>query len=277
MYRDAGILQLEKDLARDFYLETAKSIGIGRKDSALVICGGPYDRNVMRECGLIDAVVSNVDHHGGETDLSPFTWEYQDAEAITRADESADWVIVHAGLHHCGSPHKALCEMLRVAKKGVLVIEARDSLLMRLSQRLGLTPRFELEPALLTGGSWGGYRNTKLPNYIYRWTEREFEKTVTSFAPQHVYDFSYRYGYRLPLQRLAMSKSPFKRVAVKLVSLVSALFETIMPRQGNCFAMIARKTGELQPWLCLKDGEIEVSLDYVRAAYEPEKYRRGPK
>ena len=192
-------------MACDFYLEVAKSIGFKPDDSVVVICGGPYDRTVMKTCGLSNVVITNVDHHGGETDLSPYSWEYQDAEAMTCADDSADWVAVHAGLHHCASPHKALCEMLRVARKGVLVIEARDSLLMRLAQRLGMTPRFELEPALLTGGKWGGYRNTKLPNYIYRWTEREFEKTVTSFAPQYVFDFSYRYGYRLPLQRLEMA------------------------------------------------------------------------
>lgn len=258
----------------DFYFDTVKAVGLGADDEVLVVCGGPYDRNALVNGGVKNAIVTNLDYHGGEKDLSPYGWEYQDAEDIKRGDNSADWVVVNAGLHHCGSPHKALCEMLRVARKGVIVLESRDSLLMRLAVRMGLTPDVEMEPALLTNGQSGGYRNTKIPNYIYRWTEREFEKTVKSFQPHLRFDFSYRYGYRLPLQRMAMSRNVLKRMAVSGINLARVVMETVMPRQGNMFAMIARKDDTLQPWLLRKDGEIEVDLDFLRQAYDPSKYKR---
>ena len=34
-----------------------------------------------------------------------------------------------------------------------------------------------------TGYRFGGQRNTPIPNYVYRWTRREVEKTVLAFAP----------------------------------------------------------------------------------------------
>lgn len=259
---------------KDFYFETLETIGIAPGDDVLVVCGGPYDRDALVHAKVQRATISNIDYHGGEKDLSPFAWEYQDAEDIKRPDNSADWVIVNAGLHHCASPHKALCEMLRVARKGVIVQEARDSLLMRLAVRLGMTGDFETEPALLTGGKSGGYRDTKIPNYIYRWTEREFEKTVKSYQPHLHFEFSYRYAYRLPLQRLAMSRSAVKRGAVQLLALARTALELTMPHQGNMFSMIARKNGELQPWLVRRDGDIEVDLDQLRAVYDASKYRK---
>ena len=48
-----------------------------------------------------------------------------------------------------------VCEMFRVTRQGILCIEARDSLLMRLAVRVGLTAEFELESAFLTEGGVG--------------------------------------------------------------------------------------------------------------------------
>jgi SAM-dependent methyltransferase len=260
-------------VVNDFYFDVVKSIGFAADEEVLVVCGGPYDAKALSNCGLKNVVISNVDHHAGVTDLSPYTWEYQDAEALTRPDLSVDWTVVNAGLHHCASPHKALCEMLRVSRKGVIVLEARDSLLMRLANRLGLSPRFETEPALLTNGKWGGYRNTNIPNFIYRWTEREFEKTVSSFAPQDQFNYSYHYAFRLPLQRMMMAKNPVKRILVQVLSAARSVFELLIPKQGNCFAMIARRSGELQPWLFRTADGIEVNLDYIRQNYDASKYK----
>lgn len=256
----------------DFYFDALDKVGIAQTDTVLVVCGGGYDRDALTHIGIKDAAISNLDYHGGDKDMSPFKWEYLDAEAINREDNTADWVVVHAGLHHCGSPHKALCEMLRVARKGVVVIEARDSLLMRLAVRFGLTVDFETEPALLTNGQSGGYRNTKIPNYIYRWTEREFEKTTHSFQPQFIFSFNYQYGYRLPVQRMAMSRSPVKKLAVIGLNSAKRILEILLPKQGNNFAMIARKNGAIQPWLVMTAGELTVDLEVLRKAYDPAKY-----
>ena len=233
----AGILLEFSEVLKDFYSDVAKSVGFPPDDSVLVVCGGPYDSRTLAGCGLKNVIISNVDHHDGVKDLSPFSWEYQDAEAVDRPDQSVDWAVVNAGLHHCASPHKALCEMLRISRKGVLVLEARDSRLMRLASWMGLSGEFETAPALLSDGQWGGYRNTNIPNYVYRWTEREFEKTVMSYAPHEIFAFEYRYGYRLPLQRMAMSRSFVRRAAVKVLGPMSRVLEFLRGCRNRAIAL----------------------------------------
>lgn len=179
---------------------------LAEQDSVLVVCGGTYDRNVFHGFGIENVVISNLDHHGGVSDYLPYKWERQDAESIDHADGSVDWVVVHAGLHHCASPHKALCEMLRVACKGVVVIEARDSLLMKTAIKLGLVQDYEIQPALLSKGTAGGYRNTAIPNYVYRWTEWEVKKTTWSFEPHCEQEFDFHYGWALRTEDIRMSK-----------------------------------------------------------------------
>ena len=200
----------------------------------------------MQTLGLTNVVISDLDHHGGVvSSYEPYEWMLQDAENLTLADDSFDWVVVHAGLHHVGSPHKAICEMLRVARRGILVIEARDSLLMRLAAKLGLTKEFEVGPVLLSGGEsttqLGGYRNTHIPNYVYRWTEREVVKTVYSYLPQYIHGFSVFYGLSLPLERMTMSTSIAKRSLVSVLNSFAWILENLAPRQGNQFAFVVSK------------------------------------
>jgi len=261
-----------------FYRGVIDALNLDETSSVLVVCGGGLDASVLRDAGIGNAMITNVSYHAGVTDYDPYPWQFQDAENISLPDKSFDWVIVHAGLHHCASPHRALCEMLRVAKRGVLAIEARDSILMRAAVTLGLTYDFELEPALLSGGKYGGYRNTHIPNYIYRWTEREFKKTVISFVPDEEVRFEFRYGYALPLQRMAMSKNIIKRAATSAAQFTKVILERIAPRQGNCFAMVAEKTGHLKPWLRQEPSGVSVDLEYIANSrgYDQSKYRSSP-
>ena len=263
-------------MARDFYAEVVGNSGIHCDDKVLVVCGGDYDKRVLESAGVKNAVISNVDYHAGVKSYAPYSWEYQDAENLTIADDSFDWVLVDAGLQHCGSPHKALCEMLRVARKGAVVVEARDSAMMRIAIWMGFTPEFETEPALLSDGKFGGYRNTIIPNYIYRWTEREVEKTVNTYLPQYEHSIRYVYGLRLPVQRMAMSKSLLKRTAVGVLNSASWFIEKALPKQGNCFGFIISKNDALKPWLTNGDQGLALNLDYMRKKYDPAKYVRGP-
>jgi SAM-dependent methyltransferase len=260
-------------MSKDFYASVVESMPIDKSDEILVVCGGPYDARTWDSNGFKNVVISNVDHHDGVKDLDPFSWSYQDAEALTLADKSVDWTAVNGGLHHCASPHRALCEMLRVSRKGVIVLESRDNLLMRTAIRFGLGVEYETEPALLSGGALGGYRNTPIPNYVYRWNEREFEKAVLSYMPQTEINFKYHYGYTLPRQRLMMSANPIVRSLVVPVDVVAKGFETFFPKQGNSFAMIASFTPTLKPWLrAREDGELEVDLDYLAQKYDKSRY-----
>src|SRR4051812_34528118 len=159
----------------------------------LVVAGGEMDRVALRTCGFTDVTITNL---SGDVD------DRQDAEALTYDDGSFDFAVVSAGLHHCASPHRALLELYRVARHGVLALEARDSALMRVGQRLGAVSDYELTAVADEGFSTGGVRNTGVPNYVYRWTEREVEKTISSAEPGRQHRFVWFHELELPVSVL---------------------------------------------------------------------------
>jgi SAM-dependent methyltransferase len=142
-----------------FRLINAKRLDI--EDSILVVCGGQYDANCLRDANIKNITISNLDV---ERQIGyDCKWAHQDAESLTFPDASFDWVIVNAGLHHCASPHRALLEMFRTCKKGIILVEARDSAFNRLAVKMNLSSEFELEAVVLDGGKSGGVRNTAVP------------------------------------------------------------------------------------------------------------------
>jgi ubiquinone/menaquinone biosynthesis C-methylase UbiE len=245
---------------------------LGTEDSVLVVAGGPTDRSCLLEAGFRNVLISNLDNQQSAAEYQPYRWMCLDAEKIALEDASFDWVIVHAGLHHLSVPAAGICEMFRVARKGILCFEARDSWAMRLAKRASLTTDYELEPAFLSGGKMGGYRNGPIPNYVYRWTEREFEKVVKSYHPAYRTDFHYFYGLQVPLQRFAMARSYIYKSAGRLLHGVSKLFPYVFPRQGNQFAMVAVKTNVLQPWLILEGGRPLFREEVMTKKYDKKRY-----
>ncbi|MFD1770654.1 class I SAM-dependent methyltransferase [Sphingobacterium suaedae] len=100
----------------------------------------------------------------------------ENAEALSYSDGSIDYVFCKESYHHFPRPYLAMYEMLRVARKGVVVMEPQDpiqkmSFLLFLSNVLGLfndraiqkvwKKRFSYEP---------------VGNFVYKISEREFEK-----------------------------------------------------------------------------------------------------
>jgi SAM-dependent methyltransferase len=61
-----------------------------------------------------------------------------DAENLTFADSSFDIVAVHDGLHHLPHPERAIREMARVARQGVLILDPAQAVLTRLAVWLGI-------------------------------------------------------------------------------------------------------------------------------------------
>ena len=176
--------------------------------SVLVSCGGTADRDALAAAGFTDVTITNVDSAGDDGALAPFAWEHQDAEALTYEDESFDVAIVSAGLHHCRSPHRALLELYRVARVAVVALESRDSTLMRLGVRLGAVDEYELGAVAAHGLRAGGVENTSTPNYVYRWTEREVEKTVASFAPHARHRIRFFREFELPEVLVSTARGP---------------------------------------------------------------------
>src|SRR5436305_180972 len=91
----------------------------------LVVAGGEVDRAALASAGFTDVTVTNLSEDGDER---------QDAEALSYADDTFDFAVISAALHHCASPHRALLELYRVGRRGLLALEAPDSALMRAAQ-----------------------------------------------------------------------------------------------------------------------------------------------
>lgn len=224
---------------------------IPKDATILVVCGGEGDRAVFQELGYTNVTISNLQEQVGSGQFHPYNWALQDAEKLTYPDESFDYVVVNAGLHHCASPHRALLEMYRTARSGILVVESRDNLLVRLAQRLGFSWEYELPGVFCDSSHLGGVRASSVPNYIYRWNEREVMKTVQSYAPFAHHRIDFYYGLRLPYWLLDRCGSSGHRVAASLASPFVKALVRVFPRQGNLFAFFIHKpiVTDLHPWM----------------------------
>jgi ubiquinone/menaquinone biosynthesis C-methylase UbiE len=66
-----------------------------------------------------------------------------DAENLAFADQSFDIAAVHDGLHHLDDPQRAVREMARVAREGVLVLDPARAALTRLAMWLRVAKKTE--------------------------------------------------------------------------------------------------------------------------------------
>lgn len=237
--------------------------------SVLVVAGGDLDRDVLGRVGFADVTISNLDGDGGSV--------VADAEALPFADESFDLVVVSAGLHHCASPHRALLEMYRVARHAVLALEARDSLLMRLAVRLGAVEDYELTAVAANEFRAGGVRNTRVPNYVYRWTEREVKKTIASHAPHARHRIRFFHELEVPFSVVDMRRGR-SGLAARAALPALRVIARLAPGQANLFGFAVLKPElprDLQPWMRLGPAGPEPDEEWISRRV-PGTPRRGP-
>jgi SAM-dependent methyltransferase len=233
-----------RDVVTGFYAGVLNQLiadgTVSALDSVLVICGGALDEEVMNQVGFTNFTITNLD--------SNMANRRQDAENLTYENGSFDIVVVHAGLHHCHSPHRALLEMYRVARKCAVAFEARDSLMMRIAVRCGFTMDYEVD-AISADGKRGGVADSGVPNFIYRWTERDVRDTIASYDPAYVPQIKFFYDLRVPIQRFARAGNRAMGIVGRLIEPLSKAIAAVAPKQCNEFAFAISKTGVLQPWI----------------------------
>jgi hypothetical protein len=236
----------------------------------LVLCGGRLDTQVMQRNGFTNVTISNVDQRPDEKVLAPYRWTYQDAEQITLADNSVDFCVVHSGLHHCQSPHRGLIEMYRVARRGLLMFEPYDNLLTRLGVRLKIGQEYEHAGVFTNDGHFGGVRNSEIPNFVYRWTEREISKTISCYAPHARHRALFFHRMRVPWTQLRLRRARWFYHAVRLAQPVLKVIEVCFPRQSNTFAAVVLKPelpAALHPWLRLDGDTVRVDETWLATRY----------
>jgi SAM-dependent methyltransferase len=281
------VANLPEEKDRSGFLSVLKEqIRAGRlstEGNVLALGASREDAMILRAAGFSQITLSN---YGGGIEwdrvavvAEQFPVLKLDAEQIDLPDGSFDVVFAHEMLHHCRSPHRALCEMLRISRRYVVFMEPNDSWLMRQLVRWRLSFPFEIEVVVDQNYSSGGVRNTPIPNLIYRWNAREVWKTVSAFLPEEIvlihahpywelnaspYDLSLRKQTRLGL--LAACVGGMQNL-VRLLRMAPRVLNAVPPvrKQGNKFFCCLERRHQLREWLLSQDGKIVFNRAFQRA------------
>ena len=174
---------------RHFYKKNILNNIFDKESKILVLGADILDENLFDELGFNNVTFSNYN----KTINNNLKFKNFLMQNIDSPDNSFDYCVAHACVHHSSKPHNSILEMYRVSKKGILVIEANDCMLTRLACKLGYAEEFE-KSAVKKNKTHGGVDNTNIPNYVYRWTEREIYKLISSYKPNGKHKIKYNYS-----------------------------------------------------------------------------------
>jgi len=193
------------------------------KDSKILVLGADkLDENLFNELGFKNVTFSNYNIKNN-TNFENFLMQ-----DIPFPNNSFDFCVAHACVHHSSKPHNSILEMFRVSNKGILVIEANDCLLTRLACKFGYAEEFE-NSAIIKNKNHGGVDNTNVPNYVYRWTEREVYKLISSYEPNVKHEIKFNYSNDL------------KFTDNILIKFIFFIFFKFFKKQQNLFSFFIKK------------------------------------
>ena len=153
-------------------------------------------------------------------------------------NNSYDYVVVHASIHHTSRPHNILSEMYRIAKHGILIVESNDSFIMRLSVKLNFSEDFE-KSALNENTYVGGVDGSNIPNYVYRWTEREIRKLFYSYQPDKKINIIFNYQNNIFNENL--SNNLIKKIIITFSYIFLKIIFFLFPKQQNLMSIYIDK------------------------------------
>lgn len=217
------------------FYEKKLEIYIPKTSNILVIGGSSKEYDLLQKLNYKNFTISNF-----YPDPKKFNFPiiHVDATKINFENNSFDYVITHACLHHMRKPHLAVLEMYRVSKIGTLIIEGNDSLLMRISGKLGMSEDFEVA-SVDKANNLGGVEESGIPNYVYRWKEREIFKTLSSYDPE--IDHKIMYTYNNDLENPGIQRGMEKKILIKLIKFMLKIFFIFFPKQQNLLSIYIDK------------------------------------
>tara|TARA_B110000977_G_C10921093_1_gene433126 strand:+ start:98 stop:814 length:717 start_codon:yes stop_codon:yes gene_type:complete len=226
----------------NFYKETVQKY-LPKKNKILVVSGSYHEAQILEELGYKNLYFSYFDKDDKKDLLKnkPILKNkiiYLDTSKEKAFKKIFDYVFVHAVIHHLNKPHSGILNLFSIAKKGLLIIESNDSLVMRIAAKIKFVETFELS-AIRQGK--GGVQNTAIPNYIYRWTEREILKLIRSFRPNKIYPIKFDYSFDLNNEGTKKHSTILKRIVRKILEIPLAIFLTIFKKQGNGLSIFINK------------------------------------
>ncbi|MDN5285887.1 MAG: methyltransferase type 11 [Mucilaginibacter sp.] len=99
----------------------------------------------------------------------------QNAEYLSFSNNLFDYVLCKESYHHFPRPYAALYEMIRVAKKGIVIIEPQDPVL-KMPILLWLSNVLASKSKLLSKIWKNRFSYEPVGNFVYKLSERELEK-----------------------------------------------------------------------------------------------------
>ena len=215
-------------MSRENFYKTQLDKNIQNRNSKILVLGaGKLDKKIFEELKYKNFYLSNIES-STENDLNFFN----NLHDLKLENESYDYCVAHACIHHSSKPHNAILELYRVSSKGVLIIEANDSIISRLACKLGFSEEYEIS-AVKKNITYGGVDNSNIPNYVYRWTEREIIKLIKSFDPKIKHQIKFDYGYHIKFTQIFMIKFLLK------------IFFSIFPKQKNLMSIFINKNKDI--------------------------------
>ncbi len=135
--------------------------------NVLVVCGGVGGEGTfLANAGFKSVTVSDFSEQALELcrKRDPrLQTQLLNAESLDVDDEAYDLVLVQDGLHHLTRPALGLTEMLRVAKRAVILIEPHTGIVAR-----------------LLGTVWE--EDEQEINYVFRWNKLLLKQVVSSYV-----------------------------------------------------------------------------------------------
>jgi ubiquinone/menaquinone biosynthesis C-methylase UbiE len=150
-----------------------------------------------------------------------------------------DFCITNASLHHMSKPHNAICEMFRVAKKGIIFVEGNNSLLSKFLIKLNIIEEYEKSSIDYKNINGGGVDGTTIANYIFRWSEEEIKKILNCFMPNKKKRFII--SYHITSNNFSNLKNIKNKVIKRIFNLFLFFFFKIFKRQSNIICAVILK------------------------------------
>lgn len=161
----------------------------------------------------------------------------QNAEHLTYPDNAFDYLLCKESYHHFPRPYAALYEMIRVAKKGFVLIEPQDPI-SKMPLLLGLTNLLAAHVPSLINRLWKNrFSYEPVGNFVYKISARELEKFAAglnlpmvafkSINPNFHFSEAHRHVATLKNQK-------FRKIYFKQKMLDSMVKMGLIPSQVLC-------------------------------------------
>jgi len=211
------------------------------KDKSILVLGASSDEaNLFHKLHFKKITLSNIDLaqlKGDEKyNFRKIKIDFRNLYKIK--NNSYDFVVVHASIHHTSKPHNILLEMYRIAKLGALIVESNDSFIMRLAVKLKFSEDFE-KSALNYKTYVGGVDGSHIPNYVYRWTEREIKKLFYSYQPDKKINIIFNYQNNIYNENL--SDNFLKKIIIVISYVFLKTIFILFPKQQNLMSIYIDK------------------------------------